>query len=165
MKIAIVSDSHDNAANLEKVINWLNQQGIKTLLHAGDLCAPSMVPKVLSKFGGRAHVILGNVGDHETLEEMAGNFDKINYYGKMAELEFEGQKIGLVHEPEHVDELLAKGGFDLIVYGHTHQSEVREEGETKVVNPGTAGGLFNEPTFAIYDTEDKSCEIKRVGEV
>ena len=38
MKFAIVSDTHDNIANFNKVITWLNNENIEVMLHCGDIC-------------------------------------------------------------------------------------------------------------------------------
>jgi hypothetical protein len=162
MQIVIISDSHDNVANLEKVVNYCHENSISTMIHAGDLCAPGLVPKVLVKFSGTVHMILGNVGDHETLKMVCDKTENVEYYGEEAELELAGKKIGLVHTPVEAEALIKKGGYDLVIHGHNHQSEIREENGIKIVNPGTVGGLFNEATFAVYETESGEGEIKNL---
>jgi len=37
MKIAVVSDTHDNLSNLRKAIDWIKSQNIKLILHCGDI--------------------------------------------------------------------------------------------------------------------------------
>ncbi|MDP3244560.1 MAG: YfcE family phosphodiesterase [bacterium] len=166
MKIAIISDSHDNVVNLEKLINWLNENKISVLIHAGDLCAPAILSKVLAtKFTGQIHLILGNVGDHKTLEKIAGQFKNVIYYGTRGEIELDGRKIIFVHFPEEAENLTLTDKPSLVVFGHTHFSEIKTINEIKVVNPGTIGGLFNRATFAIYDTKNEEVELKELEDL
>ena len=58
----------------------------------------------------------------------------------------------LMHEPKSIDALVASGHYDLVVYGHTHQIDLRE-GPCVVVNPGEACGyLSGRATVVVLDT-------------
>ena len=82
------------------------------MIHAGDLCAPSIVPKVLAHFIGQVHLILGNVGDDEVLKMVCDGAENVTYYGQSAELEFDNKKIKVVHEPEKAEVVAQAGGYD-----------------------------------------------------
>lgn len=43
MKIAIISDTHDNTPAIVWVIEYLNDQGISTAFHAGDIINPGII--------------------------------------------------------------------------------------------------------------------------
>jgi len=160
MKIAIISDTHDNITNLEKFLNWARINNIEALIHAGDVSAPSVLSKTLApNFSGSIHLIFGNVGDPMLLKKVAEELKNVNYYGEAGMFEINGLSIALVHQPERAESYIASGGFDLVIYGHTHQSEIKRVGNTMVINPGTLGGLFNEPTFAVYDTVAREANI------
>lgn len=160
MQIAIISDSHDNVANLEKLIKWLNENKIFILIHAGDLCAPGVLKKTLGpEFLGKIHLIFGNVGDKVLLEKIAAEFSNVKYYGEHGKVEIEGKKIVFVHTPNEAEEIANKEKYDLIIYGHTHQAEIKEINDNLLVNPGTSGGLYNKATFAIYDTEEEKVKV------
>ncbi len=164
MKIAIVSDSHDNVANLKKLIEWLNKNKISVLIHAGDLCAPGILAKTLApEFKGQIHIILGNVRDKTTLEKIASQFPNVKYYGEKGEVEIENKKIAFVHFKEEAEKLVAENKYNLVVFGHTHQSEVQKIKKTQLVNPGTIGGLYNKATFALYNTESEEIAIKELN--
>ena len=47
MKIAIISDTHDNVPNLEKFLAWAKENKIEQIIHCGDLCAPSILKNIL----------------------------------------------------------------------------------------------------------------------
>jgi hypothetical protein len=160
MQIAIISDSHDNVANLEKLIRWLNKNRIFTLIHAGDLSAPGVLKKTLGPgFAGEIHLIFGNVGDKVLLKKIAAEFSNVKYYGEKGEIEIDGKKIIFVHFPEEAEKIAKKEKCDLIIYGHTHQAEIKDVNGNLLINPGTVGGLYNKPTFAIYDTEKGKVKV------
>ncbi|MEM2187311.1 MAG: metallophosphoesterase family protein, partial [Thermofilaceae archaeon] len=62
-----------------------------------------------------------------------------------------------------VTRLANTGSFDVVVYGHTHEIDVRMVGRTLVVNPGEACGyLTGRKTIAVLDTESRSVEIVEI---
>lgn len=166
MKILIISDSHDNVANLEKVFAWAKDNGIEALIHAGDVCAPSVLGKVIaSGFSGPIHLIFGNVGDPVLLKQVAEKFPRVQYYGEKGQFELDGKKIILVHELDKMTPFLESKLGDVIIYGHTHKAEVKTEDGVLIINPGTIGGLFAVPTFAVFDTETGQAEVKELSSV
>ena len=163
MKIAIISDSHDNVKNLEKFLALAKEKDIEALIHAGDISAPSVLDRTIApNFSGPVHIICGNVGDPDLLETVARKYPHISYYGETGQFEIDGKKIALAHEPKNGEMYIGANYFDLVVYGHTHKPEIKKQGKTTIINPGTLGGLWNSPTFAIYDTSTGKAEIKKL---
>ena len=66
MKIAVLSDVHDNIWHLEKALNKLAELGdqgkikIEVLLFLGDFCAPFSLKQIADAFSGPIHCIPGN---------------------------------------------------------------------------------------------------------
>jgi len=148
MKIAIIADTHDNLANLEKIIKWLNKEKIQLILHCGDVCRRDTLEKIKNDFFGEVKAVKGNMEiDLDDLPEIL-------------ELEIDNKKIAVVHKPEPAKELAKSGNYDFVFYGHTHKPWEEKIGNCRLVNPGTAAGLFNKATFAVYDTEDNKLELK-----
>src|SRR3989344_1096831 len=156
MKIAIVSDTHDNMANFNKVITWLNSENIEVMVHCGDICNQDTISEGVKNFNGHIHFVRGN-GDydlHEGPEKM--------------EMELDGRKIFFNHYPEISKEAAESGKFDLAFYGHTHKpwEEVIGSPSTssgrvcRLVNPGELAGSRFKPCFAVYDTETDKLELK-----
>ena len=50
MKIAIISDTHDNLANLKKAIDWIKKEKIKIVIHCGDIFKPETIKEILKRF-------------------------------------------------------------------------------------------------------------------
>ena len=161
MKVAIVSDTHDNVPNLEKALAWMNENGIEQIIHCGDLCAPIILMKTLAPgFSGPIHMVFGNVEDRDVLPEKVAEFDHVTHYGDVGEVEIGGKKIAFVHFPEKAKELAETDKYDLVFYGHTHKPWEEKVGKAKVVNPGTLAGLFSKATFAVYDTDTGLLQLK-----
>jgi putative phosphoesterase len=77
MKLAVISDTHDNIKNLETAIAKINKSGAEILLHCGDLCSPFVIES-LTLFNGPVHIVFGNnEGDRFTIEKVASNFSNI----------------------------------------------------------------------------------------
>ena len=159
-KIAIWSDSHDNLPNIKKALNYIKKQGIKTLIHCGDLAAPSVIKKELGpNFDGEVHFIHGNVADRELNQEFAAEFSNVTCHGDQGELEIDGKKIAFNHYPDQAKQLAQTGKYDVVFYGHNHMPWEETIGTTKLFNPGTLAGMFNKATFAIYDTKTNDAQL------
>lgn len=147
MKIAIVSDTHDNMANFKKAIDYIKKEGIKLILHCGDIQSRETIDGAMEHFGGEIKFAKGN-GDHglEIPEKV--------------ELDLEDFKIGFCHFPAEAKKMAQSGFFDLVFYGHTHRAWDEKVNNTHMINPGELAGQFYKPTFAIYDTASEKLELK-----
>lgn len=165
MKIAIISDSHDNLATLEKALTWLNKEEIKTVIHCGDVCAPGTLKEMSRLFPGEIHLVFGNVdGDPYSMlkAKEKGELPNVVFHGDAGELNAGGKKLAFCHKPLPAQGLAASGKYDLVFYGHTHQPGEEKVGNCRIINPGTLAGMFSKATFAIYDTETDLLELKLV---
>ncbi|MFA6322755.1 MAG: YfcE family phosphodiesterase [Candidatus Buchananbacteria bacterium] len=160
MKIAIVSDSHDNVPNVEKFLDWAQKNKIEVIIHCGDLAAPSILKKEFGpKFSGPFHFVHGNVADRELNEEVAKQFPNVTLHGDQGELELDNKKIAFCHFPWQAKKLAETQKYDLIFYGHDHKPWEEIIGKTRLLNPGTLAGLFSKATFAAYDTESNQAQL------
>ena len=148
MKIAIVSDTHDNIDNFNKIIDFLHKENIGTILHCGDICNQEIIDQALKNFKGEIMFVRGN-----------GDFELHNIPEKL-EIELGDKKIFFNHYPDIAKKKAESGKFDLVFYGHTHRPWVEMIGNCKLVNPGEVAGQRFKPTFAIYDTETDKLQLK-----
>ncbi len=153
MKIAIMSDSHDNIWNLEKALRLV--QGADVLLFCGDLCAPFSLKMLADGFAGPIHAMQGNNdGDVALLIRVAAESGRVHLYTDgLAELELGGRKVALTHYPHIAAAVAPSGRYDAVFFGHTHKAVLGWEGRTLVLNPGEVMGRFGKPSLALYDTE------------
>jgi putative phosphoesterase len=160
MKIAILSDIHDNIWTLETLLANLEAD---ILIFCGDFCAPFTLAQIAEGFAGPVHVIFGNNdGDQFLLARVASKFAHVTLHGIFAELELGGRRVAVTHYPQ-IGEALARGGlYDLVCHGHSHERVVDRAGKTLRVNPGEVMGRFGLSTYALYDTTTGLAEIVEV---
>lgn len=161
MKVAILSDIHDNIWKLEALLAGLEAEA---LIFCGDFCAPFTLAQIAEGFAGPVHVVFGNNdGDKLFLARVAGRFPQVALHGEFAELELGRRRIAVTHYPE-IGRALAQGGvYDLVCHGHSHECVVEREDNTLRVNPGEVMGRFGLATYAIYDTATGQAEIVEVA--
>jgi hypothetical protein len=160
MRIAIVSDGHENIENLKQAIDWLNKNEIKTLIHCGDVSRIEMLEELNSRFEGKIHLVWGNADEGFFNGINYDDFDKVVFYDKVGELEVENKKIAWTHFSKVAKELARNSRYDLVFYGDTHKPWEERIGLTKLINPGNLGGVGYGATFAVYDFDRDLAELK-----
>lgn len=152
MKIAVLSDIHDNIWNLEKALAQLD--GVEQLIFLGDFCAPFSLKQIAEAFNGPIHCVPGNNdGDMFLLLNIAMAAGNVTYYRPIGTLTAGGCAIAFTHYPEVAEGLVATGKYQAVFSGHTHQFMQTRVGNTLWVNPGEVMGRWGDPGFIIYDTE------------
>lgn len=161
MRIAVLSDIHDNIWNLASALDQL--EGVDVLLCCGDLCAPFSLKQVQDFFPGPIHVVLGNNdGDPLLLAQIASQREEVHLHQPLVELKLDSRKIAVAHYPQIGQALATSGQYDAVFSGHTHRPQTQQLGETLWVNPGEVMGRFGEPSFGVYNTVTGQLELKRL---
>lgn len=150
MKIGIISDTHDHMDNIRKALKIFKENNVKVIIHAGDFVSP-FTWRVFKDFEGEFYGVFGNNdGDRVLLKKMYGE----RIQPQIREFEIEGKRIALMHEPQMLEALAQSGRFDLIVYGHMHEVDIRRINNTLIINPGEAcGWLYGKATVVVLDIE------------
>ena len=157
MKVAIISDIHDNTVNLEKCLHWCKKNFISQLICCGDVTNKDTLEGLVKLFKEPIHLVDGNVVlfDREIIKE----YTNINYYGRMGRFKIDNINVGLTHEPYLIDKVLSLGKCDYIFYGHTHKPWEEQRDGVRLINPGTLSGMFSETSFAFWDTKKDKIEL------
>lgn len=135
MKIAVVSDTHGLLR--PQVLPKLD--GCEAILHLGDV--------------GDAY-ILEKLGQYAPVTAVRGNIDTKGSCSRLPETEvllIEGGCLYLLHDigALHLDPAAAK--FSAVLYGHSHQAEIRRHKGVLYFNPGSCGPRrFNLPVTMGY---------------
>ncbi len=158
MKLAIISDTHDNIWKLEDAMPHL--RSADAIIHCGDLCAPFMVKRLVEGLPGKpVHIVWGNNdGDPYLISKVADSFPEIQIHGQLAQLVLEEVRIGVNHYPEIARDLARSGSYDLVCYGHDHTAHEMMVGDCLLLNPGELMGMKGASTLALVDLDDKSVE-------
>jgi putative phosphoesterase len=161
MRIAVLSDIHDNLWVLARVMD--EAAAADALIFCGDFCAPFTLTAIADRFSGPIHVVQGNNdGDMLLIARNAAKAGNVTLHGAFAQIEIGGRRIFVNHYPPIAEGVAAGGEYDLVCYGHDHQAVVRRLGRTLLVNPGEVMGRFGRSTFAMYDTDAGEAELREV---
>jgi len=146
--VGLISDTHipARARDIPKKVFEVFEK-VDFIVHAGDLVELSVI---------------------DELEQLApvlavyGNMDGPEIRGKLPKLNsvkaFDW-KIGVMHDPKaffgmgKMREIVKQNGFNVLVYGHTHSSSIKWEGNTLFINPGSPTNpippFISKPTVAL----------------
>lgn len=165
MKIAVLSDSHDNIWKLAQAMPHLASADM--VIHCGDLCSPFMVLRLGEGLGGKPlHIVWGNNdGDRLLIGRNARAFPEIILHGEIAEFEFAGLRIAVNHYPVVARGLAASGSYDLVCYGHDHIAHEERVGACLLLNPGELMGMRGPSRVAVVQTEDRGVQSIDLGPV
>lgn len=161
MKIAVISDIHDNVWNLAAVLEKV--QDTEALICCGDLCSPFIVDLMADGFRDRTiHIVFGNNdGDLYRITSNAGKYKgRVKLHGEFADLTLGGKRFAVNHYPDIARALARSGEYGVVCYGHNHSYKVERLGNTLMINPGTIMGYdgMNKrdvpSTFVIYETDE-----------
>jgi putative phosphoesterase len=130
--VGLISDTHipARARSIPKEVFKIFENA-DFIVHAGDLVELSVIDELEQI--APVLVVYGNMDGPEIREKVP----KINSFN------FFDWKIGVMHDPgalfgiRKMREIAEQKGFDVLVYGHTHNSHVKWEGDTLFINPGS----------------------------
>ena len=164
MKIAIISDIHDNLPNLDKALAEIKKERIETILCAGDLANSETLETLATGFTGPIYLVQGNACSYPVDDLKA--YPHIHNLGRKGGLvTLDNISIGLIHEPKLANALLSANP-DIIFYGHTHKPyEDKAPNGTRLINPGNLSNFGFPPTFAIYNTATDEMRLVLIDEL
>jgi len=156
MLLGIMSDTHDNMPQIRKAVDLFNERGVKHVIHAGDYTSPFTFRILGELTCGFTGVFGNNDGDKLLLSKMSEG--RVHPQPHIFELGV--KKIVVMHEHHVADALADSGHFDIVVYGHLHKADVRQRGDTLIINPGETGSwLYGKSTVVIADLSVMTAEI------
>ncbi len=139
--VGLLADTHDNKASVEAAVRLFNDRDVGQVLHGGDYIAPFNARWMRALEAPFTGVFGNNDGERFGLRAMFEPIGPIQR-GPYA-LKLGNRSILLMHEPDQIEALAASGAYDAIVYGHTHEIDLKVC-KTLVVNPGEACGWLSE---------------------
>ncbi len=169
MKIAIISDTHDNSPAVVWIIEYLNKNEIKTALHAGDLINPTLLLRIKDHYLGHFHFVMGNNdGEKIILAQIASSNENITCHNREMDLEIEGKKFYMNHYSYIAESIAQSGDYHISIGGHDHQQRTKKYDNTLFINPGNTvtkdKWLLNpkaesQSTFVLLDLETLEPEV------
>ena len=158
MRVGLMSDSHDRVPAIAEFIKQFQAAGIGLVLHAGDFCAPFALDPFEAEHMSMAGVFGKNDADVENLRARAGRAIGLELFESPHSFDIGGKRILLAHDLADIPERSIES-HDIVVHGHLHKQEMKERGNTLIVNPGeSCGWVYGMPTAGILDLDAKTVE-------
>jgi len=166
MKIAIISDTHDNLENLKKFLEWAKENEVKIIIHCGDVALPETLEVLLKNFKGKVYLVFGNAElNQDAFKNLQEEYSNLVIFEKVGELAFNKLKIAFSHFPSIARKVAYTNKYHFIFYGHTHKPWAEKINETYLINPGNLKGEPYQPTFCVLDLEKKKFELVLLNQV
>lgn len=166
MKLAIISDTHDNLENLKKFLKWAKENKPEIIIHCGDVASLITLKELLKNFKGRLYLVFGNAEiDTESFKNLQKEYSNFTVCEKIGELTFNKLKIAFTHFPSIARKTAYTNKYHFIFYGHTHKPWAEKINETYLANPGNLKGEPYQPTFCVLDLEKKKFELILLNQV
>ena len=146
--VGLISDTHvpSRARCIPKMVFKIFEN-VDFIIHAGDLVQLEVIDEL--EHLAPVLAVHGNMDG----PEVSAALPKLN------SLKIYGWKIGVMHDPNtmfgmgRMRELAKQNGFDVFVYGHTHNSNIKWEGKHLYINPGSPtnpmSSFTNKPSVAL----------------
>jgi len=162
MKIAVISDIHENFHNLLKALEIMGKNGVEYILCLGDLINPG-IAQVLADSQVPVFCIWGNNdGDKFLIMNLCHKPGSNLTMGEKtyATIEMAGRKIFITHYPDLAKPVARSGEFDIVFYGHDHIKSQETVEDCMVINPGEISAhKTREASFVIYNTSTNQVEF------
>ena len=163
----IISDTHDAIESLPKIKNVIKELDVSTMIHLGDYTSPFTLTEIL-KLGDVDFIgLLGNndgdkvklmeIGqgklNEQPLELRIGNYEAVAIHGfKTPDLT---KKV--------VYALVSSNYYNIVLYGHTHQYDLRVSNKVLIMNPGTlAGYLSGRKSYGVINLRLRVAEVREL---
>lgn len=162
MKIAVISDIHDNAHNLVLALEEIEKAKAEKILFLGDFVGAAIANLLVSSpipvfaiwgnnDGDKSLITKFSLQEGSNLEVSFDTYDVV---------EIDGRKLFLTHYPLLSRPIAKSGEFDAVFYGHNHLLFKEVEGKCLIVNPGEIGAYkTGKSTYAMYDTKTNDADI------
>lgn len=160
MKLGVLSDSHDDRSAAEAALHLFREERVGAILHLGDVCSPFVLEGYRDPSIRFLGVFGNNDADREGLQEATGGA-----FRPGARIEtVDGRSILFAHSYDLLQgELVERGRFDLVLFGHTHRVLTMRMGKALVLNPGESCGLLGgRRTCAIVDLSTMAPRIAEI---
>tara|TARA_S200000501_G_scaffold297299_1_gene283595 strand:- start:1110 stop:1601 length:492 start_codon:yes stop_codon:yes gene_type:complete len=161
MQIGIVSDTHNNLKNIDKIISLFNEERVSAVIHTGDIASA----RSLEKFSELKCKLVGVYGNNDRNEIGLKEVAEINNFLFREPpnlLTLDDRNLAIFHEPDLIDDFLMQNeNIDVVVHGHTHRYRKEIINGVLFFNPGECAGM-KEGRNAIGILNLKSLETKRI---
>ncbi len=161
MKIGVVSDTHNNLKNIDKIISLFNEEKISLVIHTGDIANARSLER-FSKLDCKLIGVYGNNDRYECGIKEIAEKNNFLFQEPPSLLALCQKNIAIFHEPDLIDDfLLQNQSTNIVIHGHTHRYRNEIKNGVLFFNPGESAGMRRgNNAIGILDLE--KLETKRI---
>ncbi len=139
MRIGVVSDTHNNMANVAKIVTLFNDARVDLVVHTGDVTQAKTIA-VLAHLDMPLYGVFGNNDQERDSLDAAIDRHGFQFCEPPFEVTWAERRIIVVHDPLEFNGHLAPD-HHLALHGHTHRyREELTQHSTLIYNPGECAG-------------------------
>lgn len=159
MLIGVVSDTHNNLKNIEKIISLFNERNVSFVIHTGDIANA----KSLDKFSKLHCDLIGVYGNNDRNEIGLAEIAKKNKFDidePPKIININNRIVAIFHEPDCIESFLINNqSIEVVFHGHTHRYREEFLNNTLIYNPGESAGIQSgNNAIGIIDLDNLSTE-------
>ena len=158
MKIGIVSDTHNNLKNVQRIVELFNASGVERVIHTGDITQAKTID-VFAELTMPMYGVYGN--NDEERDTLLAAVERHGFYFQDPPfvLEWAQRSIMVVHDPLEFEGHLDNSN-DLALHGHTHLYRYEQRQTQVMFNPGEcAGHMTGFNAIGVMNLNDLSAEL------
>lgn len=152
MKVLVISDTHRNISNVERVLELVMPRGVKTVLHCGDnIDDARRLQKLYPQL--TIHAVYGNCdglgyGEDYTKVVEVGGVDIFMTHGNRYNVKWDDYETLMIDAMAH--------DAQAAVCGHSHCAHLEKNEDFIMLNPGSMSEPRDGygPSYAILDIEE-----------
>ncbi|MGN0394412.1 MAG: metallophosphoesterase family protein [Coprococcus sp.] len=128
MKVLLISDTHGKTSCIRQIKEIVGD--VDMLVHMGDICGDERM--IYDNFDCEIHMVAGN-NDYGSALPYEEEFN----IGRYSVFITHGHRYSVHYGTERLEELIKEKGYDIVMFGHTHERMVKHYGGSYIVNPGS----------------------------
>ena len=157
MRIGVVSDTHNNLRNVERIVELFRDAGVEKVVHTGDITQPRAL-RTLAQVGVPIIGVFGNNDEREALRETAAEL-AVDLRDPPYVWELGPRRVLVAHDPIEL-EAAPESGCEVVLHGHTHRRTVERGPGRLLFNPGEcAGHLAGRQAVGVVDLDTLEPEL------
>lgn len=157
MRIGVVSDTHNNLANVQRIVALFREARVDHVIHTGDVTQARAL-RGLSEVGVPILGVFGNNDERAALSDVSADLG-IALEEPPFEWVLASRRILVAHDPLELEGAV-EPEHNLVLHGHTHRRTIERSEDRLLFNPGEcAGHLVGSQTVGIVDLQTLEPEL------